>query len=98
MFLFQQVEDAKAIVKMKGVYKQTDVYQRQGYLYVQHGSGYAALIRGNVTPIGTSVANLLVDDLYMPDSFDNKVWITKGGRLCLEQCEYKHKEFEIGNV
>lgn len=97
MFLFQQIEDAKAIVKIKGLYKQVDVYHRQGYLYVRYTGGYAALIRDVVTQIGTTVPNLRVDALYMPDNMEDKVWTTNSSRLCLGQCAHKYKEFKIEN-
>lgn len=97
MFLFQQIEDAKAIMKMKGLYKQVNVYHRQGYLYVRHAGGYAALLRDVVTQIGTSIPNLRVDALYMPDDMEEKIWTTNSGRLCLEQCTHRYKKFKIEN-
>lgn len=97
MFLFQQIEDAKAIIKIKGLYKQVDVYRRQGYLYVRHGGGYVGLIRVFGNQIGTTVPHTRVDALYMPDDMENQVWTTNSGRLCIEQCPHKYKEFKIKN-
>jgi hypothetical protein len=43
MGLFHRIEGAKAILRSKGVFKQVDVFQRDGRIYAQHGTGYVGL-------------------------------------------------------
>jgi hypothetical protein len=43
MGLFQQVEGEAAILVHNGVYKQTDLYSRNGYLYAKIGGGFVRL-------------------------------------------------------
>lgn len=41
--LFRVQEDAQAITRTRGVFKQTKVYSRGRQFYAQHGSGYVRL-------------------------------------------------------
>jgi hypothetical protein len=39
--LFHRIDDAEAIVRLKGgVYKQTELYRRGDRIFVKHGSGF----------------------------------------------------------
>lgn len=55
---FHVIEDAVVILRSKGVFKQVKAYERGGYIYAAHGSGF---IRLSVN--GTSVPNVSVDAL-----------------------------------
>lgn len=44
MSFFQQCEGDAAIVVENGVYKQCDLYTRDGYFYVKLGSGFVRLM------------------------------------------------------
>lgn len=49
MGLFQQVEGEAAIIVENGVYRQCDIYQRDGYLYAKVGSGFVRLMADRST-------------------------------------------------
>ena len=59
MDLFTVVEGGKAITVEKGVYRQSDVYERGGRLYAMHRTGFARLLTKNMT----TVPNLRWDDI-----------------------------------
>jgi hypothetical protein len=61
--LFSVIEDAWVILRNKGVYKQTKVFQYKGGLYARHGSGFIRLMRAHKA---TSVPDILWEDLYLP--------------------------------
>jgi hypothetical protein len=69
--LFHAIEDAQAIVRKGGVYRQVKVYRRfdknskRNRLYVTYGSGYAYITR-SMSMLGTSVPKLNVDDIDLP--------------------------------
>lgn len=71
--LFTKVEDAVAILTSNGVYKQTDVYIREGMYYAKHGGGYIMLRSHN----GTSVPKITWTYLEGFDLFQDRL-----GRLC----------------
>lgn len=60
---FHKIEDAVIILVSKGTFKQTDVYQRSGYIYAKHGGGYVRLQKHEK---GTSCPKLNYDELYLP--------------------------------
>lgn len=47
--LFHKIEGAQAITRRKGLYRQVDVYGRDGAAYVRHGSGFLRLRGGDRT-------------------------------------------------
>jgi hypothetical protein len=61
--LFHEVEDAYAILKSRGVYRQSKVFERRGYLYAAYGSGFVRLHRHLN---GTSNPNIAWDELRLP--------------------------------
>ena len=73
---FEKLEGEFAITVSNGIYKQTDVYERNGYLYVKHGSGFAQI---NHTG-GTSVAKVRLDEL----NIETPIAMSKLGRLCID--------------
>lgn len=89
MSVFQVVPDAYAVSVTKGVYKQVEVYERDCLLYINHGSGFVRLVRGNYTKIATSAPNTYIDELTV--NFD--LWLTGTGSLCTEQHPKKHRTF-----
>jgi hypothetical protein len=59
--LFHQIEDAEAIVRLKGgVYKQTKLFRRGSRIFVQHGGGFARICARWDNEWGTSVPQLKV--------------------------------------
>lgn len=60
--LFNKIEDAYVILTKKGgVWQQSDVYQRNGYLYSRYGSGFIRL-----TSAGTSNPDTLWEEIDLP--------------------------------
>ena len=51
MYLFTVVEGGKVITVEKGVYRQSDLYERAGQLYAQHRTGFARLLTKGVTTV-----------------------------------------------
>ncbi len=63
MDLFHIIDDAHAIVRSRGVYRQVKVYQRGGKIYAGHGAGFIRLHAHN----GTSAPNVSWIGLDLPD-------------------------------
>lgn len=61
---FHILDEAVAILVMKGVYRQAKVYRRGDGLYASHGSGFVRIHRD-----GTSVPNLRCVGLETPGTF-----------------------------
>lgn len=52
MDVFTLVEDARAILLVRGVYRQADVYTREGgRYYAKWGAGFVRLLRHNCTSV-----------------------------------------------
>lgn len=49
MSFFQQVEGEAAVLVENGVYRQCDIYTRDGYLYAKVGSGFVRLMADGST-------------------------------------------------
>jgi hypothetical protein len=63
--LFHRIDDAEAIVRLKGgVFKQTELYRRGDRIYVKHGSGFVRLCGGKLGDHwGTSAPGVNVIDM-----------------------------------
>lgn len=82
MGLFVQSDGACAVLLENGVYKQVDVYTRNGFLYAKSGAGYVRLNHDGSTtkarmrleelsydePLGTDPFGRLVDLAMVPGS------------------------------
>ena len=62
MDLFHVIDDAQAIVRSRGVYRQVKVYHRGGKVYAGHGNGFIRLHAHN----GTSAPNISWVGLDLP--------------------------------
>jgi len=60
--MFHIIEDAYAIVRNRGVFKQVKVYRRKSGIYVGYGSGYIRVMRH-----GTTAPNVQVDEIFGVD-------------------------------
>ena len=60
---FRQREGDFAITSSGGVYKQVDVFERDGFLYVRHGSGFVQVSYDG----STTKATVRVDELNLLD-------------------------------
>jgi hypothetical protein len=49
MSLFHVIDDAAAVLRTKGVFKQVKVFYRDNRLYAQHGGGFIGLRRDGGT-------------------------------------------------
>lgn len=74
MGLFKQIEGENAVIVESGVYKQADLYARDGYLYAKAGGGFVRLYADG----STSKAKCRLDVL----TFDKSLCADKFGRLC----------------
>lgn len=74
MGLFQQIEGDNAVIVESGVYKQADLYVRDGYLYAKAGGGFVRLYADG----STSKAKCRLDVLM----FYKSLRADKFGRLC----------------
>lgn len=74
MGMFKQIEGENAIVVEGGVFKQTDLYTRDGYLYAKAGGGFVRLYADG----STSKARCRLDVL----TFDKPLRVDNFGRLC----------------
>lgn len=64
MDLFHRIDDAEAIVRIKGgIFKQTEVYRRGERIYVKHGSGFVRLCAHFGESYGTSSPSVNVIEI-----------------------------------
>ncbi|MCW4115638.1 hypothetical protein NPA31_011755 [Aurantimonas sp. MSK8Z-1] len=75
MGFFQHLEGDAAILVENGVYKQADLYQRDGFLFARTSGGFVRLMADG----STSKARLRLDVL----SVDQPLHRDAVGRLCL---------------
>lgn len=73
---FRKLDGEFAITKQDGVFRQADVYERNGYLFVAHGNGFVQLQSTG----GTSSPKVNLDELNMT----TPVAMNPTGRLCIE--------------
>lgn len=86
---FNKLEGEFAITVSNGVYKQADVYERNGYLYVKSGSGFVQL---NHTG-GTSTPKVRLDEL----NIETPIAMSKLGRLCIKGHAGVSEQKELGS-
>lgn len=64
MLLFHRIDDAFAIVRLKGgVYKQTELYRRGDRIYIKHGAGYVRVNTKFGETWGTTAPGVNVVDM-----------------------------------
>jgi hypothetical protein len=64
MDLFHRIDDAEAIVRVKGgVFKQSEVFRRRDRIYVKHGSGFIRVTAKFGDTWGTSAPGVNVLDI-----------------------------------
>ncbi len=74
MGMFKQIEGENAIIVEGGVFKQADLYTRDGYLYAKASGGFVRLYADG----STSKAKCRLDVM----TFDKPLCADKFGRLC----------------
>ncbi len=50
---FQEVQDGLVITLQKGIYRQSPLFQRDGYVFAKIGSGFVRLFKGGGTSVPT---------------------------------------------
>ena len=75
MSFFKQVEGEAAVLVESGVYKQCDVFTRDGYLYAKVGGGFVRLMADGSTSKARCSLNFM--------SFAGPL-ASRMGRLCVE--------------
>lgn len=63
MDLFHRIDEAQAIVSKGGVFKQVEVYHRDGKVYVATAGGYARVTTKFGSTWGTTIPALKVHDM-----------------------------------
>ena len=79
MAFFQKVEGDAAIIVENGVYKQVDLYTRDGMFYVQSGGGFIRLFADG----STTKAKCRLDFM----SSDHGLFKDSLGRLCTSEAK-----------
>lgn len=74
MGLFKQVEGDSVVVVESGVFKQTDLYTRNGFLFAKSGGGFVRLYADG----STSKARCYIDVL----AYEGALRVDRLGRLC----------------
>lgn len=82
--LFHILDGATAITRHKGLFRQTTLYTRDGYIYAKHGSGFARIIRLSSSRMGTSVPDLDIDGLDIPNGYGFDTL----GRMCTTDAKH----------
>lgn len=78
MSFFKKIDGEGAICVEKGVYKQTEVYERDGYIYIKAAGGFVRVMAdGSTSKLGGS---LKLDFITLPESL--KLAKSKFGYLC----------------
>lgn len=77
MGFFKQVEGVACVLVSRGVFKQTDIYIRDGYLYAKSGGGFIRLHRD----ASTTQSSVRLDHM----SFDGDLFADAFGRLCVAE-------------
>lgn len=49
MTLFHRIEEAQAVIRRKGIYRQVPLYHRNGKIYAAYQGGYIQLLRSSST-------------------------------------------------
>lgn len=60
--MFHIIPDAVAITRVRGVFRQVQVFKFNGRVFVKHGSGYAWVMKSG----DTSVPNLHLEEIHLP--------------------------------
>lgn len=75
MGLFQQLEGEAAVLSVGGVFKEADLYQRNGLLFAKLGNGFVQLMEDG----STSSSKARLDTL----SFEGPLYRTPLGKLAI---------------
>lgn len=79
MGFFKKIEGEAAIISFNGVYKQVDLYERDGFLFAHAYGGYIRLRHDG----STSKARARLDHM----SWEGPLYRSKTGSLCARELE-----------
>lgn len=65
--LFHIIDDSFVIYRKNGVYKQEQVYERNGYLYTKQGNGFSRLCETWEGKLGTTYPNTIIEEIQGVD-------------------------------
>lgn len=78
MSFFKKIEGEGAITVERGIFKQTEVYERDGFIYVKAAGGFVRVMAdGSTSKLGGSMK---LDFITLPDTL--KLAKSKFGYLC----------------
>lgn len=63
--MFTIIEDAKAVTKCKGIYRQVKMYERQSRIYVSWSNGYISVNKAS-SKLATSIPDVTIDEMVLP--------------------------------
>jgi len=86
---FRKLEGEFAVTRSNGVYKQADLYERNGYLYVKHGSGFVQINHTGAT----STPKVSLDEL----NIETPIAMSRLGRLCIKDHPAIPDQKQLGN-
>jgi hypothetical protein len=85
MSFFKDIEGEGAIIVENGIFKQTTLAERDGYLFVKAGGGYARLMAdGSLSKAKTRLDFLTIDRKLCRDPMGRLCFDTVTGALPLE--------------
>lgn len=65
--LFHIIDDSFVIYRKNGIYKQEQVYKRNGYLYTKQGNGFNRLCETWEGKLGTTCPNTIIEEIQGVD-------------------------------
>ena len=65
--LFHIIDNSFVIYRKNGIYKQEQVYERNGYLYTKQGNGFSRLYETWEGKLGTTCPNTIIEEIQSVD-------------------------------
>lgn len=65
--LFHIIDDSFVIYRKNGIYKQEQVYERNGYLCTKQGNGFSRLCETWEGKLGTTCSNAIIEEIQGVD-------------------------------
>lgn len=65
--LFHIIDDSFVIYRKNGIYKQEQVYERNGYLYTKQSNGFSRLCETWEGKLGTTCSNTIIEEIQGVD-------------------------------
>lgn len=83
MGFFKKVEGSAAIIVSNGVYKQVDVFERDGFLFCASSGGFIRLMHDGSTSKAKTTLNFM--------AWDGPLYRSRTGTLCTEAANQNNR-------